>query len=249
MQLVNVIKSKVATPLVRRVLRREDLYTVRRRLADRFIRGDGIEVGAYKTPLPVPQCARVKYVEPADLAANFCGGGGVAPDIFADLESLDGIGDASQDFVIANHVLEHVENPLRALASVARVLRPGGIAFIALPDKRVTFDKARAVTPFAHVLRDYREGPENSRSAHYEDWARLVEGIAPEQLGGRVQRMLDTRENIHFHVWDKAAMAELFACATTLPEIPLAVRLCRATGCDVVWILRRYASARPPNLS
>lgn len=42
-----------------------------------------------------------------------------------DLESLP-FADASFDYVICNHVLEHVHSVARALAEVARVLRPGG---------------------------------------------------------------------------------------------------------------------------
>jgi SAM-dependent methyltransferase len=40
---------------------------------------------------------------------------------------------ASFDFVIANHVLEHVEDDLRALSEVRRVLRAGGYAILQTP--------------------------------------------------------------------------------------------------------------------
>ena len=42
--------------------------------------------------------------------------------------------DASFDVVTAKHTLEHVRAPKRALAEVARVLRPGGVALIVVPD-------------------------------------------------------------------------------------------------------------------
>lgn len=41
---------------------------------------------------------------------------------------------ASLDIVTAKHTLEHVTPPKQALAEVARVLRPGGVAFLAVPD-------------------------------------------------------------------------------------------------------------------
>lgn len=41
--------------------------------------------------------------------------------------------DASFDMVIANHVLEHVDDDRRAVAEVARVLRPGGFAVLQVP--------------------------------------------------------------------------------------------------------------------
>lgn len=41
--------------------------------------------------------------------------------------------EASFDFVIANHVLEHVEDDAKALAEIARVLKPGGSAILQTP--------------------------------------------------------------------------------------------------------------------
>lgn len=42
--------------------------------------------------------------------------------------------DASFDIVTAKHTLEHVRTPRQALAEVARVLKPGGVALIVVPD-------------------------------------------------------------------------------------------------------------------
>lgn len=42
--------------------------------------------------------------------------------------------DGSFDIVTAKHTLEHVDVPRRALREVARVLKPGGVAFIVVPD-------------------------------------------------------------------------------------------------------------------
>lgn len=61
--------------------------------------------------------------------------------------------DASFDFVIANHVLEHVGNDALALGEILRVLRPGGLAVLQTPfaaartgtleDPRITGDDER----------------------------------------------------------------------------------------------------------
>lgn len=42
--------------------------------------------------------------------------------------------DASFDIVTAKHVLEHTERPLAALADMRRVLRPGGVLLVVVPD-------------------------------------------------------------------------------------------------------------------
>ena len=65
-----------------------------------------------------------RYVT-ADLEPGF--------DIQVDIENL-AVEDASFDVVICSHVLEHVNDTL-ALASIHRVLRPGGILIAMVPIK------------------------------------------------------------------------------------------------------------------
>jgi ubiquinone/menaquinone biosynthesis C-methylase UbiE len=43
--------------------------------------------------------------------------------------------DASHDVVISNHVIEHVDDQERHLREIARVLKPGGIAYLATPNR------------------------------------------------------------------------------------------------------------------
>jgi hypothetical protein len=50
----------------------------------------------------------------------------------ADLTALP-FADASCDFIFASHVLEHIEDDEKALAEIARVLKPGGIAVLPVP--------------------------------------------------------------------------------------------------------------------
>lgn len=59
-----------------------------------------------------------------------------------DLTEIDRA-DQSFDFVIANHVLEHVGDDTRALREILRVLRPGGLAILQTPfaaARRGTFE-------------------------------------------------------------------------------------------------------------
>lgn len=48
--------------------------------------------------------------------------------------SLDEIADESFDFLFSDQVFEHITDPVDALRRVARALRPGGIARIAVPN-------------------------------------------------------------------------------------------------------------------
>ena len=58
------------------------------------------------------------------------------PDIVADITNMAVVSDGSCDEVVAGHVLEHIEWPdsFAAMAEFARVLKPGGVVKIALPD-------------------------------------------------------------------------------------------------------------------
>lgn len=86
-----------------------------------------------------------------------------------------GVVDDSTDFIVANHVLEHCENPLGTLENWVDKLSPGGILFITVPDMEKTFDRDRAVTAVEHLLANYRKGPSYSR----EDHVRELLGPAP----------------------------------------------------------------------
>lgn len=227
------IKGALATPMMRRLLRRPSHFVAREEIARAYIKGVGIEVGALDHPLRVPEAATVRYV---DYVSDR---NGVKPDLIADLETLSGIRDGSVDFVIANHVLEHVENPFRALVTIARVLAQHGVAYIVLPDKRFSFDRRRAVTPLGHIVRDHAEGPEWSRHDHYRDWAANVEGLRGKRLENRVAELDRDSANIHFHVWDFPAMRQMFD--HYLERICTSMRLehVRENRREVIWVLRK----------
>jgi SAM-dependent methyltransferase len=66
--------------------------------------------------------------------------------------SLDGLPDGAYDAVLCSHVLEHIANPLRALASWRRVTQPGGYLLIVAPHMEGTFDHRRTL---AHLSEDF----------------------------------------------------------------------------------------------
>ena len=93
----------------------------RRELASRFLTGAGLEVGALQRRLPLPDHCSVKYVDRLpleELLAHYPELRGLpiqAPDLIDDGETLSKVASDSMDFVIANHLLEHCENPYRRL--------------------------------------------------------------------------------------------------------------------------------------
>ena len=151
-----------------------------------WLRGTGIEIGGLHRPLQVPHADRIIYVdhlnrdelrkvypELADLDL-------VDVDVIGTAEDLSAFDDGSLDFVIANHLVEHLEYPVRALREFTRVLRPGGLIFMALPDKRVTFDRKRQLTTPEHIVQEERlQSADQTRWDHFLDWAIEVDGAAP----------------------------------------------------------------------
>jgi predicted SAM-dependent methyltransferase len=232
--------------LVRRLRRTIDPATRRRReIARRYLRGSGIEIGALHNPLDVPSSAQVQYVDhlPVDeLRRHYpelAGAPLVDVDVVDDGERLSTIADKTQDFVIANHFLEHCEDPLGALGNMIRVLRPGGVVYLAVPDKRYTFDAARPVTPTDHLLRDHRDGPEGSRRAHYEEWARLVDKA--EEPEAHATALLDRGYSIHFHAWTQTEMLEVLRTAADEFGLDFDIELMLKNRHEVVFVLRRNA--------
>lgn len=121
-------------------------------------------------------------------------------------EDLSAVAAGTLDFVVACHVLEHVEDPTRALSEIHRVLREGGIFFCALPEPRVTFDRHRSVTSLAHLMDDHPAG-RTTRKGHFEDWVENVERHQPwwqdeqPEPEARVEWLMEIDYSIHYHAW------------------------------------------------
>lgn len=188
---------------------------MRTHLAAEFIKGRGIEVGGLHFPLPVPPGVKVSYIDRMSLSELRRQNPGLDVkdlDIIVDnAETLDTIAGNTQDFLIANHVFEHCENPIKTLLNWWRVLRPNGVVFAAIPIKDHTFDRKRPITPFRHLIDDFELGPQHSAEAHYRDWYSNseLEGHTGEELESRVMAALVGKSNIHFHVWGLNEINEL----------------------------------------
>jgi predicted SAM-dependent methyltransferase len=223
-----------------------ELTTNRARVAQWFLCGDGIEIGALHNPMPVTPSARVKYVdrmsaeglrqqypELRDLPL-------VDADIIDNGEELSRVPAASQDFIIASHFMEHCQNPVATLKSFMRVLRPDGILFLVIPDKLYTFDKDRPSTTLEHIVRDYEDGPAWSREQHFREYARLVDHAEPgeaEEL--RARYLMDMDYSIHFHVWTKGEVIELLTFLDEKYRLGCELKLFVDNGQEGIYVVRK----------
>ncbi len=236
--------------------------TEKRLRSARWLIGHGIEIGALHNPLPVPEGAVVSYVDrlPVDALRQhypeLADEALVPIDLIGDAEDLSQIPDASQDFVIANHLLEHLENPLRGLVEMHRVLRPGGVLYVALPEPRITFDRKRELTSVEHVVAEFRDGTESTREAHYRDYVELAEPLNEFVADGvatgpaRVRELTDLSYSIHFHVWRPDTFLEVITAARREAGVvlePLEFSACRP-GLDdeFIFVFAKGVGDLPP---
>lgn len=222
------------------------IHQSREAIAAMFLRGTGIEIGALHQPLKVPPAATVRYVDRMsadDLKRQYAELAGVPlveTDIVDNGETLSTVGDATQDFVIANHFLEHCQNPFLTVRNLFRVLKTGGVLFMAVPDKRQTFDADRPCTTLEHLMRDYAEGPAWSKRAHFEEWSRLVNKRTDEALvDEEIRHLINIDYSIHFHVWDAP---ELLAFIAELRQfVTYELEMFLRNGPESVFVLRKIA--------
>ncbi|THD42629.1 MAG: class I SAM-dependent methyltransferase [Bradyrhizobium sp.] len=86
------------------------------------------------------------------------------------IEAVDLVGNASEiealvpardhgafDYVVSSHNFEHLPNPIKFLQGCSRVLKPGGLLSMAVPDGRACFDFFRPHTTVGDWLLAYRD--------------------------------------------------------------------------------------------
>jgi SAM-dependent methyltransferase len=184
----------------------------------RHLCGIGIELGPFFQPFPLDMPGvLVRYVDrftPAENAARFTELSDQefqVPDIVTnfDRERLRCLRDASQDFVIASHVLEHLAEPLGMLDDIHRVLRPGGALMIVLPDRRRNAnDVAREPTSVAHLAAEYRAGVTEVSDEHIQEYVAAL--TPPLDVPGRLTSPEEHRlRSIHVHVWSDDEFLEV----------------------------------------
>jgi SAM-dependent methyltransferase len=222
-----------------------DRDSKRRKLGEAFLTGNGIEIGALHSPLELPIHTRVQYVDRLtveqlrihypELSARPL----VEPSIIDDGEKLSSIDDGSQDFVISSHVIEHMEDPIQVLSTYVRVLRPGGTVFMAVPDKRYTFDARRPVTPFDHLIADHEIGPHVSRLTHFMEWAQFVNGVAGCAAFDNAKAVAAQNYSIHFHVWEPSGFLEFLNRARERYSLPFEIELSLLGDEELTLILRK----------
>lgn len=154
--------------------------------------GFGLEIGpSYNPLLPKGSGYKVEVLDHADQATLFAK---YKDDKAVDaslIEVVDHVSDGRSmieviggeqryDFIVASHVIEHTPNPLGFLKECEQLLRPDGVIFLAVPDKRFCFDHFRPVSTTGMVLlAQWERRTRHVRSALFDQNAHYCE------VGGR----------------------------------------------------------------
>ena len=77
--------------------------------------------------------------------------------IISDAVDIAIIKNEEYDFVFASHVLEHIANPLKAVAEWLRIIKKDGYIILIVPEKSICFDHKREYSKFSTLLSQYQK--------------------------------------------------------------------------------------------
>lgn len=211
----------------------------RETISRNYIRGHGIDIGAFCNPFPVDYPTTIHYLdcktveEQKEILKDVDYSKVVKPHIIDDGEILSTIKDETYDFLCSSHQLEHCISPLTALENQLRIVKRGSYLFYAIPNKEKTFDKDRPTTHFEklhrYYLRDIRNTHNHPTSLYnfYEDakstWNEMVLECYDEYLlnvdkiQDREERLkigrdrMEKKLDIHFHTFTVDSTYDFFS--------------------------------------
>lgn len=179
-----------------------------------YLSGHGLEIGPLAWPLSLPEGASCHYVDihPTEELKriykehrNLI----VPVDIIDDGEKLESFSECSQDFIIANHVLEHAVNAIRSLMRWYNVLKTEGVLFLSLPDWRFTADCVRKRTPMEHLREDFEQNVTEPSDEHCADHLFAWNGIPRDRVDSSMIKQCKT-DGVHNHCWECEDILQLF---------------------------------------
>lgn len=158
--------------------------------------------------------ARAKKVIEVNISDNYHDRKNTV-DIKADAHSLPMLADESVDFVASSGTVEHLTNPLKALLEWKRILKKGGLMYAGIPYYKKTFDHRRSVTPFQHLLDDYKNNTGLDDKTHTEEFLKNFDAtkelVYHDYDAWYANYMTNPQIYTHFHVFDKNLVREMMA--------------------------------------
>lgn len=190
---------------------KEPLFIQQRNKAYSVFKGNGLEVGAFEHLARLPEDCKTMYCDVISEKS--------AKELFPEidvktLKKVDFLVDIdqdglkpfksnSQDYLIINHVIEHLFDPIEAINECFRVIKHGGLVAISVPDKRYTYDSKRPLTSFDEIHKRILRQP---KSPIPDDYIDILNHIHPEILERPVAEQKQVLVNFllrreHLSVW------------------------------------------------
>lgn len=222
--------------------------SARNGLAAKFLHGTGIEIGALQRSLSLVPGCEVRYIDRmpvSDLVAHYPELANLpiqAPDMIGDGEILKDIASGSQNFVAANHFFEHCQNPIQTLLNLGRVLLPGGILYMAVPDKRYTRDLARPVTAYEVLRQAFLDHRRGQPEVLFREWAESWEHLTGEPARARGQQLMEQDYSIHYNVWTLSDLLDFLLRAIAEFHLPFEITSVVSSENENILILTKCRS-------
>lgn len=174
------------------------------------LRGDILEISPFFQPFPlndktniiyIDKCSREELLEvKKQNKIEIENDNIIEPNVIIDTHCLC-FKDETFDNVVNSHVFEHLYNPIKALGEWIRVLKRNGFLYIVVPDKTLTFDKDREITPESHIVDDYNQNMNHAEFNHYLDAFGHNKEIASDHF--------NKRSDIHLHTFTHESLISL----------------------------------------
>jgi SAM-dependent methyltransferase len=190
---------------------RQNISFNHRRRGYRYLKGNGVEIGALNQPAILRSSCKVEYVDYISKEGSKKIFKEISPlylvqvDHICDLDKEDlHFKTCSYDFVIANHIIEHLANPIKAIKEMFRIIKINGLLVISIPDCNYTYDKCRNITELSHLIMDYNKNVNEISTEHYSD---LLDQIKLDYSGKNILNISGIFEDLkkrheHVHVWN-----------------------------------------------
>ncbi|WDY59859.1 methyltransferase domain-containing protein [Pseudomonas sp. PSKL.D1] len=223
----------------------EEIQVVRRTIAELFVSGKGIEVGAGSRPFPIPNHASCFYGDVRDRSelAKYFSTDQVTFTGHIDAQTLEGIPDGSLDFIISAHVIEHLFNPLGALHESIKRLRSGGVLVLVVPELTQNWDRRRPPTTLQHLIGDMADNGESTRLQAYIEHCRYVH---PEMTGETIQeseiehlarQTMAQGMDLHVHAWREEDFWQVIQHVISVEDCRVEARLSAVN--ENIYVLRK----------
>ena len=171
------------------------------------------------------------------------------------LETVDIVGSATEiadlipekehgtfDYIVSSHNFEHLPNPIKFLQGVEKILKPGGVLSMAVPDKRACFDFFRPLSTIVNWLSAYRDDRSKPTNEQLFEYHAFMSVLSKDGNESRAFSIHDDLDRVHvsgdlrpaYDIWRQTPKTDEYRdahCSVMTPSsFILLINECRFLG-------------------